>query len=237
MTNSPVASLRPLIFGVVALVAAQTSQANLVIDHFDSPAAGQALTLAAGGILATGNVAASGAFGGTRNIAVAFESGIGNVQVSANDVVNGLNSVLAVTTSARVDGLGGVRYDANGGGLNLNITGFTPGPGLLISDIYGDSTVTFSAIFYSALGTYSGSVSHGPGAGYNLSLPWAAFTAGGSFDPAHVTAIEFYANPLTVGGDVQLGALEIVVPEASTMGWIAGLACVATVVNARRRKA
>ena len=58
----------------------------------------------------------------------------------------------------------------------------------------------------------------------------------GSFDPGHVTKIEFVANPQLNGGDVQLHSIELV-PEPSTYAMIAGLGLMGFGIVRRMRRA
>lgn len=218
--------------GTLTLLAVPASQAALVIDHFDTPPAGQSIKTTTGTVT-TGNVAAAGVLGGTRDIRAQAQSGTGNVETAANDVANGLGSYFAVTTSATLNGLGGARYDKAGTGLNLNINPFT---GFEIGEIYNDSSVEFSVIFHSASGSAKTSSVHAGGAAYNLTLSLGSLATTGTFDPAHVTSIEFFADPQLNGGDVQLHSIELV-PEPSTYAMIAGLGLMGFGLVRRMRRA
>ncbi len=195
-------------------VAAATS---LILDEFDGPAAGQAVSLLSGGQLAYGVVSGTGAVGDVREIFVGASEVLGGssfIQVSVNG--SETPGMLDISRSAGFRSGTTIQFEAGGAGLDLDLTGFTS---FTLEGVSVDQDT--GIIFRTEAPLDDGDCCIGSGAGVNLPAGFSGDVTvdrDSSFpgDLAHVFRVELQVALGTAGGHLQAERLVANFPEPST---------------------
>jgi hypothetical protein len=203
----------------LALAAMASSQASIIIDHFDDPAGGQSATIfspgAAPTYLATGNVTGlTDVIGGARIVYVGTTSGQSRSRIQAGaNVVPDYFTV--ANDSVTIDGYGGAIW--NGGptasGLNYDLSACK----LIRWDYDNDQTTTYSFTLTTFGGaSHTESVVLAASTFGTTSILLAPFALAG-VNLADVDQIEMRADS-DPGGDVAVHLIECDIPEPATTG-------------------
>lgn len=192
----------------------------LTLDHFNDPAGGQAVQILNGSVGSSAGSLTTGiaAPGGSREIYTEIESilpGGSEVNLKVNTFTTADN--LQLENSVNVESFAKVTWDANGAGLNANLTAFA---GLGLYDVVIDKDTTF-AITITTWGTGSATASVTKAADFigDINLLWADFA--GVADVSNIDEIVVNINP-DRGGDVAVHSL-VAVPEPNAGLAVAGL--------------
>ncbi|MBP8260948.1 MAG: hypothetical protein KA118_14955 [Verrucomicrobia bacterium] len=206
-----------LLIGLATMVAVST-QAVWVMDDMDTPAAGQYTAYSPGGSSSV-NVGGD-VFGGWRTIKWGTQTGTGLAEVSINEANS--QFILDYRQAASVNTVMSLVYDANGAGLNMNLSnmgdfGLT---GVLVDQ--GAFTINYS-IMDGVNTLANGSWNAAPGGPYDLLVNFG-------FQPTWTSAdaLIFEFVPVNAGADIQIDG---VVPEPSSALVIAGLLGLGAVVR------
>lgn len=207
-----------------------TTQAALVVwDHFDAPPAGQFTTLGTSPTTYTGTF--GGIAGVDRTVTLTHQGGpttyTAGINVPSPDKLD-INS--AVNANGKTD----VTYSKAGG---LNLDG-TPYLGWQFDDFSNDNngavafTVTIATDGVGA-STWVGSIASGA-SNVAILIPWAAFV--GVADISNIDWVQFtFDTPAS--GDMDLHAIDLVIPEPGDYALLAGLGLVGFGAWRRFRKA
>ncbi len=189
-------------------------QAVSILDDFDSPLTGQVVSLTnptAGSTASNVETGLAGVVGGSRALALTAQAVFaGGSQAQAEINLTTSPGNFQLTNSIRIDSLVTIGWDANGGGLNTDLSAFT---GLALEGVENDLSTTYK-ITLTTSGGGSSSLTLTAGAGFagNLDFSFGSFT--GSVDLADVDALVLEIDGAR-GADVIIDRL-VAVPEPGT---------------------
>ncbi len=208
--------VRSLVWSVCFWLAAGGVVQALTIDDFTTPTGGQSVGIAnagAGSSAFTTDAAAS-AVGGYRTIGVKIVSAAANKKNSIKATVNPGDDPAnyQLEESITIDGLGWIAYDANGSGLDLNLSPFA---GLRLTSVETDLPTVFTL----KLETFGGGSSEGslPVAGSwmgDVNLPFSLLV--GTANLADIDRLTLTIDP-DKAGDVYLESIVAFAPTPAPL--------------------
>jgi hypothetical protein len=192
-----------------------SSQAAIVLDHFDDPLLGQGASIS-NPVGATGPISSTdtglAAIGGSRTIYVGTTAGDGRSRIAVGANISPDYFTIA-NDSVTIDGYGGVIWDANGSGLNADIADCK----LIRWDYDNDQETTYSLTLWTFGGSsHTESVTIGASA-FGAQSIWLAPFAVAGVDLTDVDWIQLEADSKP-GGDVAIHLVECDIPEPATTG-------------------
>jgi hypothetical protein len=228
----------------VAATLATAAQADIIIDAFDVPAAGQGVGPLAWSGPTSGNNLATGlpttsVIGGSRDIAMALVPPPvpGSGSSSANATFT--TGLLSIANSSQIDSMVTLSYNANGAGLAADLTDGGQAAGLEIGVGFADrATGIVMDVFAYSGANYTGSVASVTGVPVSNGLiqaPFVSFSNAGLL--SNVGSLQVVFRALSNNGGWDLDVDYIQVPETSTYAAGAALAGLAGWQVWRRRRA
>jgi hypothetical protein len=215
------------------MAAAGAVQALPIIDEFDAPVGGQSLSLAnptAGDSVSDSKTGLAGVAGGSRDLTLTVQDVFaGGSQVTAEINLATSPGNFQLLNSIRVDSLVTIGWDADGAGLNLDLSAFTS---LALEGVENDLSTTYKLIVATS-GGGSSELTLPATAGFTGSLDFAFASFVGTANLADVDSIVLEIDGAR-GADVIIDRL-VAVPEPTTAAALGlGLAGLAWMGGRRR---